>query len=193
MTQKYASISDNRRARAVGWASPLVLQWLRDRQLQAGGDPSAIVDEPFRFMRIREVESRTGLTRSSIYRRIQQKAFPSPVLLDGQNALVSGATEIAEWQEIVTAQTAARFSGLPQLNWATREELAALAPADLVTLIVVEARAIRMSAEILDVIDGGAHLRVLGSPTPGSIQEFHLDLTSIAEIGPSVSTRANSH
>jgi predicted DNA-binding transcriptional regulator AlpA len=54
---------------------------MRDRVVQAGGDPSLVPDEDFRFLRLREVEARVGLRRSSLYRRIAAKEFPAPVLL----------------------------------------------------------------------------------------------------------------
>lgn len=69
--------------RAVGWASPLVLKWLRERLVAGGGDPASVADEPFRFMRLPEVELRTGLRRSTIYRYVESGNFPAPASLTG--------------------------------------------------------------------------------------------------------------
>jgi predicted DNA-binding transcriptional regulator AlpA len=67
--------------RAVGWPSPLIESWLRERIAATGGDPTIVPQEEFRFLRMEECERRTGLARSSIYRRIQQGTFPAPVPL----------------------------------------------------------------------------------------------------------------
>lgn len=72
-----------RAPRAVGWPSPPVLEWLRSRLTASGGDPSVVPDEPFRFMRLTEIEARTGLKRSAIYKYIAAGKFPAPVSLTG--------------------------------------------------------------------------------------------------------------
>lgn len=55
-----------------------------------------------RLIRRKEVESRTGLSRSTIYERIKQHKFPPPVSL-GARAVAWVSSEIDEWiQEQVT-------------------------------------------------------------------------------------------
>ncbi len=66
---------------AVGWSSDDVLKWMRLRIAAAGGDTDSVPDEPFRFLRRREVEVKVGLGRSSIYRQIRIGKFPAPVTL----------------------------------------------------------------------------------------------------------------
>ncbi|OOW67140.1 hypothetical protein Xmar_07990 [Xanthomonas axonopodis pv. martyniicola] len=58
---------------------------------------------PRRFLRIREVMIRTGLSKSTIYAKIRLKEFPSPVSLGSISAWVE--SEISEWMD---AQVAAR-------------------------------------------------------------------------------------
>jgi predicted DNA-binding transcriptional regulator AlpA len=67
--------------RAVGWASTAIAQWQRSQLTAAGGNPSEVPDEPFHFLRLPEVERRSGLTRSTIYRHIDAGTFPAPVVL----------------------------------------------------------------------------------------------------------------
>lgn len=45
---------------------------------------SSMLHEPISIMRRREVESRTGLSRSTIYERIRAGAFPAPISLGGK-------------------------------------------------------------------------------------------------------------
>lgn len=66
---------------AIGWPSPDFTAWLRKRVALAGGDPNIVPDEPFRFIRRPEIETRSGLSRSSIYRGIEAGTFPAPVPL----------------------------------------------------------------------------------------------------------------
>lgn len=49
-----------------------------------------------RFIRLEEVINKVGLSRSSIYRRIENDGFPKPVLLGGR---ASGwlESEVDEW------------------------------------------------------------------------------------------------
>ncbi len=67
---------------AVAWVNIAVLEWMRARLSDAGSDPSIIPDQPLRFLRLPEVESLTGLARSSLYRRMESGSFPRPVRLD---------------------------------------------------------------------------------------------------------------
>ena len=65
----------------VAWTSSAILEWQRERVAEAGGDPTSIKDEPFRFMRLPEVIDRTGLARSTIYRRMASQTFPRQIPL----------------------------------------------------------------------------------------------------------------
>lgn len=67
--------------RVVAWTSSAILEWQRERLAEAGGDPTSIKDEPFRFMRLPEVIDRTGLARSTIYRRMASHTFPRQIPL----------------------------------------------------------------------------------------------------------------
>ncbi|KGU41816.1 helix-turn-helix transcriptional regulator [Xanthomonas citri] len=58
---------------------------------------------PRRFLRIPDVMSRTGLSKSTIYAKIRLKEFPAPVSLGSISAWVE--SEISEWMD---AQVAAR-------------------------------------------------------------------------------------
>lgn len=75
-----------RPARAVAWPSTAIAHWQRQVLLAAGADSAAVVDEPFRFLRLAEVERRTGLTRSTIYRKISEGLFPPALPLSPTRA-----------------------------------------------------------------------------------------------------------
>ena len=51
---------------------------------------------PTRFLRLPEVQARTGLSRSTIYVRLEQGRFPSPVSL-GSRAVGWIEAEVDEW------------------------------------------------------------------------------------------------
>ena len=51
---------------------------------------------PIRFLRLPEVQARTGLSRSTIYVRIEQGRFPRPVSLGGR-AVGWVEAELDEW------------------------------------------------------------------------------------------------
>jgi predicted DNA-binding transcriptional regulator AlpA len=69
--------------RAVGWPNSHVLDWMRTRLETAGLDPSAVAPEPFAYWRLREVERRVGVARSTLYRWIGEGRFPASVRLGG--------------------------------------------------------------------------------------------------------------
>lgn len=77
--------------RAVGWASTAIAQWQRNQLAACGGNPADVPDEPFHFLRLPAVERRSGLTRSTIYRRIEDGTFPAPVVLGGGTAAQGAA------------------------------------------------------------------------------------------------------
>lgn len=60
-----------------------------------------------RFLRLPDVRSRVGLSRSQIYRLIQEGTFPPPVKIGGQVS-VWPDNEISAWQ-----QSALEKSGRP--------------------------------------------------------------------------------
>ena len=64
-------------------------------------------DMAYSILRLPEVKARTGLSRSSIYLRIKQGAFPHPVSLGGR-AIGWPDTDIQNW---VDSQIAASRGG----------------------------------------------------------------------------------
>ncbi|MCL5272697.1 MAG: AlpA family transcriptional regulator [Gammaproteobacteria bacterium] len=54
-------------------------------------------ENPLVILRRKQVESRTGLSRSTIYARIAAGTFPSPIDLGGGRAVGWIATEIDTW------------------------------------------------------------------------------------------------
>jgi predicted DNA-binding transcriptional regulator AlpA len=69
---------------AVAWTSASLIEWQRRCVEQSGRDPATVPNEPFRFVRLPEVLSRTGLSRSTVYRRIQEGSFPAPLVIGVQ-------------------------------------------------------------------------------------------------------------
>ena len=65
------------------------------------------------ILRRKEVEARTGLSRSTIYLRIQERAFPRPINLGGR-AVGWLENEIEEWLE---ARVENRDSGSEGRYW----------------------------------------------------------------------------
>jgi len=55
------------------------------------------IQTPFIILRRKQVESRTGLSRSTIYARIAAGTFPSPINLGGRRAVGWLAAEIDAW------------------------------------------------------------------------------------------------
>jgi prophage regulatory protein len=49
------------------------------------------------FLRLKEVQTHTGLSRSSVYLRIKQGTFPKPVPLGSPHTVGWIREEIAEW------------------------------------------------------------------------------------------------
>jgi prophage regulatory protein len=75
-----------RSPRAVGWASPQIIQWMKKRLADQGGDPSMVQDNgEFRFLRMPEVERMCGLRRSHIYFLMQMGSFPRQFVLGGES------------------------------------------------------------------------------------------------------------
>ena len=71
--------------RAVAWPNTAIVGWMRDCLIAAGADPNLISDnEPPRLLRLKEVEQRCGIRRSSIYRKIEEGSFPKPILISGR-------------------------------------------------------------------------------------------------------------
>jgi predicted DNA-binding transcriptional regulator AlpA len=73
------------RPRAVAWANTDVIAWMRAQVAAAGGDPSTVPDEQYRFIRLPELKRLVGLSSSTIYRLMAEEEgkFPRPVLLGG--------------------------------------------------------------------------------------------------------------
>lgn len=55
------------------------------------------IQKAFTILRRKEVESRTGLSRSTIYSRIAAGLFPSPIDLGGGRAVGWLESEIDQW------------------------------------------------------------------------------------------------
>jgi predicted DNA-binding transcriptional regulator AlpA len=68
-------------AHSIAWPSTVILEWMRSRVVASGGDSATIPDEETRFWRMPEVIKRTGMSRTTIYRRIADGGFPSPLTL----------------------------------------------------------------------------------------------------------------
>lgn len=79
-----------RPARAVAWASTDVIAWMRARVAAAGGDPAAVPDEPFHFVRLRELKRRVGLSSSTIYVKMAAGEFPRAIALGGADTSRGG-------------------------------------------------------------------------------------------------------
>ena len=60
------------------------------RAVEPGRDARA------RILRFQQVQARTGLSRSTIYRRLAERAFPNPVQL-GARAVGWIESEVDEW------------------------------------------------------------------------------------------------
>ena len=52
---------------------------------------------PIRFLRLPEVKGVTGMSRSSIYRLIQEKKFPDPIRLQKPSISVWRSDEVQRW------------------------------------------------------------------------------------------------
>ncbi|HEY2685378.1 MAG TPA: AlpA family phage regulatory protein [Steroidobacteraceae bacterium] len=63
------------------WSSKQIAEWQRQQLAAAGHDPAQVQDGPFRFLRLPEVASRCGISKSAIYRGITAGKFPAPVTL----------------------------------------------------------------------------------------------------------------
>ncbi len=74
--------------------------WPRARTIPTRSRPMTeqerTANPPIRFLRLPEVQARTGLSRSTIYVRIEQGRFPRPVSL-GPRAVGWIEAEIEEW------------------------------------------------------------------------------------------------
>lgn len=57
---------------------------------------SAQLNQALRILRRKQVEARTGLSRSTIYARIKSKTFPEPISLGG-NAVGWIESELDGW------------------------------------------------------------------------------------------------
>ena len=63
------------------------------------------------LLRLPEVLTRTGLSRTGVYRRIASGAFPAPVAL-GERAVAWRESEISDWIE--SRPVAAKGPAVPQ-------------------------------------------------------------------------------
>lgn len=77
-----AKLSTKSKRRAVRWPSTQIVEFQRSVLRDAGQNPAMVPDEPFRMLRIAEVEERLGIGEASIYRAMRAGKFPRPVTLD---------------------------------------------------------------------------------------------------------------
>jgi len=68
--------------RVVGWPNTAVLAYMRALNVAAGLDASSVPDEPFSHWRWPEVVRRTGLSVTTIQRRMRAGQFPKPISID---------------------------------------------------------------------------------------------------------------
>lgn len=55
--------------------------------------------KPLRFLRLKEVIKRTGLSRSSIYLMIANRRFPQQISLSGNRSVAWVEAEVDEWMQ----------------------------------------------------------------------------------------------
>ena len=60
-----------------------------------------------RFLRLPEVQDRTGFSRSFIYKSVNDKSFPAPRKVGGR-ASVWLESEINDWMRLITQENVAR-------------------------------------------------------------------------------------
>jgi prophage regulatory protein len=65
---------------------------------------------PIRFLRLPEVEGVTGMSRSSIYRLIQEKKFPDPIRLQKPSISVWRSDAVQKWIIETTESVSATVS-----------------------------------------------------------------------------------
>jgi len=58
--------------------------------------PKATPESPLSFLRLPQVKQRTGLSRSSLYAKMQNGDFPSPINLGGRSVAWIDH-EVADW------------------------------------------------------------------------------------------------
>jgi prophage regulatory protein len=68
--------------RAKAWPSTSIINWQRDRLAAAGQDIHLVPDEPFRFLRMKEVRAKVGLGTSTIFRLMAEGKFPKSIAID---------------------------------------------------------------------------------------------------------------
>jgi len=57
-------------------------------------------DSKFRFLKLTEVMSKTGLSRSGVYKGIKSGVFPRPVKIDGRSVAWL-ASDVEDWMAYV--------------------------------------------------------------------------------------------
>ncbi|HCG8206905.1 TPA: AlpA family transcriptional regulator [Vibrio parahaemolyticus] len=61
---------------------------------------TAIGGRPMRFLKLKEVMQKTALSRSAIYRKMNEDQFPQSISL-GDRAVAWAESEVDEWMEKV--------------------------------------------------------------------------------------------
>ena len=70
-------------------------------------------DRTERFLRLPEVQERTGFSRSFIYKGVNDKTFPSPRKVGGR-AFVWLESEINDWMRAITRENVADEGSLDE-------------------------------------------------------------------------------
>ena len=88
-------------------------------QVSAGRDDQSEPNDPkgITFLRLPQVKATTGLSKTSIYEKIKENAFPSPVPL-GKRAVGWVASEITQWaaNQVATAREERRHLDLRRMR-----------------------------------------------------------------------------
>lgn len=71
------------RPRMVRWSSAEIAELQRSILRQAGLDPAQVPEVSFRFLTLRDVRERLGLSTASIYRGMAAGKIPRPIVVDG--------------------------------------------------------------------------------------------------------------
>ncbi|EGR0205839.1 AlpA family transcriptional regulator [Vibrio vulnificus] len=71
---------------------------------------TAIGGRPMRFLKLKEVMEKTALSRSAIYRKMNEDQFPKSISL-GDRAVAWVESEVEEWMENILMERKAIDSG----------------------------------------------------------------------------------
>lgn len=69
------------KAHAIGWPSPIVIEWDREKLRAAGLEPTIVPDMAYCILRVPQIKQRYGWSTTTLYRRINEGSFPKPISL----------------------------------------------------------------------------------------------------------------